>query len=158
MKELCSFLYEPTILGNDAEAAAVFNVEIGEIERQKVEFLAVHQHHLAVVTDQIIRGAGNSYALFQKPHFQLAQILFPTLAGIGDQCVYGNTTLYRVFQSPLKFTTVQAENDNLDCFLSFVDTLEQRGDAVVGLYAQRDDVRPQLIVRRARKQRLWRAL
>src|SRR6266566_3547777 len=41
-----------------------------------MQFPAVHNHHFAVVTRQVIGSAGHRHTSRKQPHLQLAQVLF----------------------------------------------------------------------------------
>src|SRR6185369_5559609 len=55
-EQLHRFVDELVILRHDAEAPAFFHIEAREIEAVNVEDPAVDDHHLAVVTNQVVGG------------------------------------------------------------------------------------------------------
>ncbi len=104
-----------------AETATVIDVKMSEIEREKVKFLAIDHHHLAVIANQIPCGARYRHALFEQSHFQFAEMLFAPAVGEGDQRMDEDAPLGSLYQSSFDVSYVKAENQNFDAFLRFPD-------------------------------------
>src|SRR5207248_7743217 len=136
IKQFFRLLYEFFVAGNQGKAAASLRVYLRVVEGQQVKFLAIDDHHLAVIAHEVIGGAGNGHASFQKAHLQLAQVFFPSAIGKGDQCVYGNAPFDCIFERFFDFHTVKPEDYNLNALLCFFDGLDDWADAVSRLDKQ----------------------
>ena len=62
--------------GDDAETAAVFDIQVCQIEGQQIQFAAVDDHQLAVVSHQIVGRARHRDSGRKEPHLQVSEVLF----------------------------------------------------------------------------------
>src|SRR5581483_6388045 len=76
------------VLGNDAKAAAVMNVQEGEVEGQQVKHAPVNDHHLAVIAHQIFCRACDGDARVAQTFFQPLDVFEVLFVGVSDEGVY----------------------------------------------------------------------
>ena len=112
----------------------MFNIQKSEIESEKMQFLAVHDHHFAVVTHQLIGGAGHRHTSREQPHLQLAQVLFAAPVGVGNKRVDEDAPLRRVLERSFEFGAVETENDDFNALLRSLDPSHQRFNSIARLY------------------------
>ena len=124
------FFHQFAVPGHDAEAAAPLCIKVGEVICQQIKFLTIHQHHLAVIADQVVRGTGHRDSFFQEPHFQLAQVLLSTAIGKRDQRMDKDASLGGVFQRVLDLRLVEAKNNDFNAFLCPFDGFKQGRGAI----------------------------
>src|SRR5947207_11823056 len=74
LEELHRFLDNFRALGDNAKAAAMIDIHMDEIERQQEQRPAIDNHHLAVIANQIVRGAPYGNASLEKTGLQTAQL------------------------------------------------------------------------------------
>src|SRR5260370_41755865 len=121
------------MLGDDAEAAAVVDVQRSEIEGQQEERSAVDDHHLAVIPCEIVGGSSDRDAGGKQAHLQLPQAPLAAAICICDESLNQNAAAHGVRQGSFHFGPVETENENLDTLLSAVDRFDDRTDPVAGL-------------------------
>ena len=71
-------------LRDDAEAAALLDIDLGVVEAEDVQ-RAVDDHHLAVVARQVVGRARDGDAGVEQPHLELPQALLAALVGVRDE-------------------------------------------------------------------------
>src|SRR5262249_14522253 len=94
VEEAAGFAHQIPVTRHHAKTAGTGNILVGKIEPQQVELAAVDDHHLAVVTDQIVSRTGYGYALGKEAHLELAQAIFAGAVGVGDERCHRNPTAY----------------------------------------------------------------
>ena len=135
-----SFLHQFVVTCDDSKAATSFNIEMRKVVGKNVQFLAVHDHHLAVITHQIIGSPGDGDALVEEPRFELAQGALAPSVRKSDECVNKYTALSRIFQSSFNLRFVKAEDHDLNTFLGLLDGFDQGRHAIRGLNNQLQSV------------------
>src|SRR5262249_6604905 len=118
----------------EAEATAVLDVPVGQVERHQIELAAIDDHELGVITGQVVGGARHAHAGGQQTHLETPQTLLARAIGVRDQGVDGDAAADRVGQRVLDLTPVEAEDDDLDTAPGGRDPADQRQDAVARLY------------------------
>src|SRR5262249_4425008 len=136
LEELDGFLNEFGILRDDAEAAAVLDVQVGEIEGQQEKLAAIDDHYLAVVARQVVGRARYGDSGRQQPHFKLAKVPLTAAIRICDEGVDRDTPRHRVRQRLFDLASVETKDQNLNALLGAVDRLDQRRHTVAGLHQQ----------------------
>ncbi len=122
--------------GDNAEAAAMIDIHVDKVERQQEQRPAIHDHHFAVVTNQIIRRAPHGYASLEKTRLQAAQLRLAAPVGVSDQRAYRNALAGRSFQGGLQLFPVHAEDEDVNALLGALDPCQKRRDAIVRLNQQ----------------------
>ena len=133
---LCGFAYPVRVGGHDAEATAVVDVQMREIERQHAQDTAIDQDVLVVIADQVVGSASHDDSGIETAQLQLAQTLFAAAVGKCDQGGHLDAPLRRRLQRRLDVLAIEAEDGNLHAFLRALDGREQRRHAVGGLNDQ----------------------
>src|SRR5215475_6994195 len=124
---------EVMLIGDHPEAAAVVDVEKREVERQKVERPPVDDHHLAVITNQVLGRAGDYHTAFSQAALQLPDLFQILFIGVSDEGVDADAAGGGGDQFLLDLEAVEAiENDLYALFRPF-DPFEKRLDAVAWL-------------------------
>jgi len=93
----------------------------------------IHDHHLAVVAGEVVGGAGHGGAGLEEPQFELAQLLFTALVGVGDERADHDAASDCGMQRLLDFLAIEPEDDDVDRLLGALDRHQERRDAVVWL-------------------------
>ena len=127
---------EPDFPGDDAKAAAVVDIKVGEVEGQDEEQPAVDNHQLVVIAHQVGGGPRNSDAHFEQAHLELAQVYLAAPVGVRDQCAHRNAAGDRGLQRRLNLGAVETEDNDLDALLGASDSRKQRRNSVVRLDQQ----------------------
>src|SRR5262249_3715105 len=130
VKQTGSLSRQSPVLGDDGETPAVINVEMRQVKRKKVQFLAINQHHLAVVADQVVGSPGDGDSRSQKPQFEFAQISFAAPVGIRDESAYRDTSLNCLLEGSLQIHPIETEDHDLYTLLCPLNSLDQRFHAV----------------------------
>src|SRR3569833_2298625 len=110
--------------------------DMREDETHHVKFFVIHDHHLAVIADQVARSARHGNAAREESRLQVSQRFFPTAIGECDQRLHENAAFRGIHKRSLHFCNVEAEDQNLDALLRFLNALEQRIDSRTGLDEQ----------------------
>src|SRR6185312_15400856 len=105
-------------------------------EGEQVEFFLIDDHHLAVVADQIVGGAGDCNSAVQKAQLELSQVLLASAIRESNQRIDRYSTFYRVFESLFDLQPVEAENDDLDRDLRPLNGFHQWLDSISRLDQQ----------------------
>ena len=121
------------IRDHQAETAAVLNIHVNKVERQQEQGAPIDNHHLAVVTDEIVGGSAHRDSRLQEPHLQSAQLGFATAVGMSDESTNRNAPARSGLQSILEFFPVQAKYQDIDTLLGLLDRRQKGRDAVAGL-------------------------
>ena len=109
------------------------DIHVDKVERQQEQRPAIDDHHLAVVTNQVIRRAPHGYARLEKTRLHSAQLGFATPVGVSDQRTNGNALARGGFQGRLKLLPVHAEDQDVNALLGALDAGKKRRDAIVRL-------------------------
>ena len=133
LEQLERLLHQLRVLGDDAEAAALGDVEPGEVEAVDVQHAAVDDHHLAVIANEIVGGPGHGHPGRQQPQFELSQDLVAAGMGVGDEGANGDAAADGRFEGPGNLLAVEAKNENVDGLFCLLDGRDDRSDAGVGL-------------------------
>jgi hypothetical protein len=64
------------VSGHDTPAATAVDVQVREVERQHEQDTTIDQDVLAVITDQVVRGTGNSDSGVEAAQLEFPQPLF----------------------------------------------------------------------------------
>ena len=115
------FLHGLAVSGNKSESAAVVDIQVRKIERQQVQRFSVDDDQLIVIANQVVRGAGNGNAGFQKAHFESPQMFLAAAIDVGDEGGHFHPALGRGFQLHLYIGSVKAKNGDLHRFFGFLD-------------------------------------
>ena len=87
LEEPDRFGHNRLVLRGDAHAAALFDIEPGEVETKRIERLAIDQHHLVVIAHEVVVGARHRDAGIQQLELQLAESLGPAARGVRNEGV-----------------------------------------------------------------------
>jgi hypothetical protein len=104
------------LVGHDAEAPALLDVELRVVEAEHVQRVVDH-HHLAVIPRQIVGGARDRDAGVEQPQLQLPQDLFAAAVGVRDQRADDDAARDRRFERLLELGAIEPEDDDVDRFL-----------------------------------------
>src|SRR5262245_30011225 len=121
------------LVGDHPEAAAVVDVEEREVERQQVERPPVDDHHLAVITDQVLGRARNFHAALHQAALKLPDLFQPLLIGVSDEGVYADAADGGGDEFLLDLKAVEAVEYDLYALFRPSDSFEKRLDAVAWL-------------------------
>lgn len=83
-----------------------------------------------MIAYEVVRGACDRDSFFQKPHFQLAEVLLTPAIGKCDQRMDEYSSLGGVFQRVLDLRLIEAENNNFNAFFGPFYGFEQGRGAV----------------------------
>jgi len=114
----------------------VLDIHVYKIEREQEQSAPIDDHHLTVVTNQVVGGAPDRDTSIEKAHLHSAQLGFPASVGMRDECANRNAPSRSVFQGSFQLFPVQAEDQNINTLFGALDRSNKRRDAVVGLYQQ----------------------
>src|SRR5215471_16014016 len=85
LEQFHGFSDETRLVGDYPETAAMMDVEEGEIERQQVKRPPVDEHHLAVITNQVLGRARDFHAALGQTALQLPDIFQVFFIGVSDE-------------------------------------------------------------------------
>jgi hypothetical protein len=119
---------------DNAEAAAVFGIEVGEVEAENVQFFPVDHHELAVIANEIAGRSSHIDAMFEQAHLKSAQILLAATIGIGDESVDKDATVYSADHGCFQFLAIKAEDRDFDPLFGSIHRLNESIYAVVRLF------------------------
>ncbi len=114
------------------EAAALENVELGEVEAEDMQHV-VSDHVLGVVTQEVVGSARDADAGREEPLLELAQPVFAPTVGVRDQRTDADASLDRRSKRALDLIDVEPKDAHIDRFLGFADRLNDRHDTRVWL-------------------------
>src|SRR5260370_41579224 len=103
--------------GNQAETAAVLDVQVSKIKTEYMHLAAVDDHHFPAIAQQVVGGASHGNACRQKSHFQGSEILFAATGGIGNQGMDPKAPRHGVSPRSLNVSPGDTQNANLDALL-----------------------------------------
>src|SRR5215475_10207445 len=121
------------LIGDHPEAAAVVDVEEREVERQQVERPPVDDHHLAVITNQVLGRARDLHAALHQTAFQLLDLFQPLFIGVSDECMDADAANGGGYQFLLDLKAVEAVEYDLHALFRLSNSFEKRLDAVAWL-------------------------
>src|SRR5215510_8270851 len=124
---------EVMLVGDHPKAAAMVDVEEGEVKRQQVERPPVDDHHLAVITNQVLGRARNLHTALYQAAFQLSDLFQPFFIGVSDQGVDADAAGGGGDQLLLDLKAVEAIEYDLYALFRPSDSLEKRLNAVAWL-------------------------
>ena len=124
--------HEPLVLGGDAEAAALLDIELRVVEAVDVQPV-VGEHHLAVIPRQVVGGASHGDPRLEHPRFQLAEDLLAAAVGVRDQRPDRDAARHRRLERFLELGAIEPEDHDVDGFAGVSDRLQHRSEAVVRL-------------------------
>src|SRR5262245_4667938 len=124
---------EIMLAGDHPEAAAVVDVEEREVERQQVELPPVDDHHLAVITNQILGRACDLHTALRQTAFHLSDLFQILFIGVCDESVDADAADGGGDQFLLDLKAVEAVEDDLHALFRPSDSLEKRLNAVAWL-------------------------
>src|SRR6185312_4764363 len=130
------FLDESGLGDDNTEGTAEVDIQVREVEAEEIEQLVVDDHHLAVVTDEVIGGACNGNALRQQPRFQAAKISFFALIGVRDERFHAHASLGGSHERFFDLGPVETEDQDANGLFRFAQCVEQGLDALVRLNEQ----------------------
>src|SRR5262249_2931647 len=133
LEEPHRFINEVPVFSDNAEAAAMVDVEEGKIEGQQEKTFAIDDHHLAVITHQVFGRAGGTHAPRGQAPFELFDFFEIFFIRVGDQGMNGYAARGSFDERLLDFEPVQSVNNNFYAFLRLLDSLKQRFDTVARL-------------------------
>ena len=116
LEQRARLLHELGIVGDDAEAAALLDVEPGVVEAEHVQRV-VDDHHLAVIARQIVGGARDRDPGIEQPQLELAQDLFAAAVGVRDERADDDAARDRRLERLLELDAIEAEDDDVDRLL-----------------------------------------
>src|SRR5262249_1411942 len=114
---------------DDAEASAA-DVDRGIVEAVDVQRVAVGDHHLRVVADELIGSAADDDAAFEHAQLDLAQAFLSTGVRVGNQRAYFDSTLHRRLDRLLDLFDVEGEDEDVDRFFRAFNRVQNGFDAV----------------------------
>jgi len=123
---------EPRLGRNDAEAAALLDVELRVIEAEHVQRV-VNEQHLSVVPRKIIGRPSDRHAGVEQAQFELPENLFAAAVRVRDERADHDATRDRRLERFFELGAVEPENDDIDGLLRAPDRLHKGGYAVVRL-------------------------
>jgi hypothetical protein len=109
---------------------------VDKVERQQIKRVEVDDHHLPVISNQVVCRAHDRNASLQKTHFQTTQALRTALVSVSNQRADGNTPADGCFQGRLQLLPIHAEDQDVNALLRALDCCKKWRDAIVGLYQQ----------------------
>jgi hypothetical protein len=118
-EQLQGFLHQLAFSRDDAEAAAVVDVQVGEVEGEDVEDPAIHDEQLVVVADEVVGRPRHRDAGVQQAHLEFAQALFAAMVGIGDERRDRHAALGRRLQCRLDLRRSNLKMTISTLFLAF---------------------------------------
>src|SRR5262245_47307237 len=124
---------EIMLFGDHPEATAVVDVEEREVERQQVELPPVDDHHLAVITNQVLGRARDLHTALRQTAFQLSDLFQTLFIGVSDECVDTDAAGGGGDQFMLDLKAVEAIEYDLYALFRPSDSFEKRLDAVAWL-------------------------
>src|SRR5262249_25864446 len=140
IEQLGGFAHEIAAEGDQAEAAAAFDIGVRQVEREQVELAAIDDHHLPVIAGKIVGGARHRDAGAEKAQLQLTQVFFAGAIGVRNQRVHGYAAADCVSQRPLDLVLIEPEDHDFDAAFGGCDALHQRQDTIAGLHYEFHDI------------------
>src|SRR5207248_944813 len=123
----------PLVLGDDPETAALLDVERGEVEAVDVQDLAVDDHHLAVVADEIVGGARHGDPALQQLQFEFAEALGPASILMRGQRAHAYAANDSLFEIARDLHAIEPEDQDVDGLARASDCVDDRDDAGIRL-------------------------
>src|SRR5439155_9554181 len=117
--KLRGFLDHASVLGHGAAAAALLDVERREAEPVDVEGPVVNDHHLAVVANEIVRGARDGDAPFEQLHLELPQCLCAAPVRVCGQGADADTAPHGGLELAGDVPAVEPEDEQIYVLPSF---------------------------------------
>ncbi len=133
LEQLRRLLHEPAITRDHAEAAALVDVELRVVEAIDMQHRAVDEHHLPVISGQVVRGARDRDAALEQAQLELAEILLAASIGVRDERTNDDAAADRRVERLLDLHPVESKNDDVDRLAGLLDGLYDRLHAIVGL-------------------------
>ncbi len=98
---------------DDAEAAALLDVELRVVEAEHVERV-VDDHHLAVIARQVVGGARDGDPGVEQLQLELAQALLAAAVGVRDERAHDDAARDGRLERLLELGPVEPEDDDVD--------------------------------------------
>src|SRR5687767_14972144 len=136
LEQLQRLLHEGAFPRDDREAAAMVDIEMGEVEGHHEEQPPVDDQHLVVIAREVVRGPRHGHTRIEQTHLELAEALLAAVVGVGDKRGHRYATLGRVLQCRLDLGSIESEDDDVDALLRLPDRRDERRDAVLRLNEQ----------------------
>jgi hypothetical protein len=106
---------------------------MAEVEGEYMELLAIDDHYLSVIAEQVVGCARDCDAFVKETHFETPQILFSTAIGGSNESLHGNAALHRIQQGFFNFGAVDTEDEDLNALPGASQCAHDRLDTVVRL-------------------------
>ena len=132
LEQLLRFGHRLGIARRNREAAAVLDVEPGEVEAVKVQH-RIGDQELRVIANQVVRGSRHGDAGGEQPLFELAQPRLAAPVGVRDQRTDGDAALDRGGQRFLDLVVVETKDEDIDRLSRELDDPDDRRDACLRL-------------------------
>ena len=132
-KKFSGFAHPGGIGGDNSEATAVVNIEMGEIEGEDVEDAAINNEKFIVVADQIVGGASDDDAVIEKASFELAQIIGSAAIDVSDERGNFHSARGGGVQSIFNVLAVGPKNSDVNASPRAFDGGKKRRDAIFRL-------------------------
>jgi hypothetical protein len=127
IEKFAGFPHHVAIARHYAETAAALDIQISHVECQQVHLAPVDDHHLAVISHQVVRRSRYRDTITQQPCFQLAQIGLAGAVRMCDQRVHGHPALNRVGHCAFHLALIEAEDEHLHtCFRALNGSYDRR--------------------------------
>src|SRR6187551_3074780 len=85
LEQLQRLLDEVAFPRDDREAAAMVDIEMGEVEGQDEEQAPVDDQQLVVIAREVVGGPRHLHARLEQTHLELAEALLAAVVGVGDE-------------------------------------------------------------------------
>ena len=130
VQQLQCFLDQSRLSGDDAEPSAVVNIQVREVEGQRIKSAAIDNQQLVVITHQIGGRAGNSNTSGQQSHLQLPQAFLATAIGVGNQRRHEDASSDGRFQTCFQLGSIEPEDDDIHTLSGVLDGRDEGSDSI----------------------------
>src|SRR4051812_40625901 len=97
---------------DDRERSTMVDINVGKVEPHNMELFAVHNHHLAVIADEISGGSGHSDSARKESHLEVTKRLFASAVGEGDQRLDKYSALHGIHERAFDLRDIKAEDQD----------------------------------------------
>jgi hypothetical protein len=123
-------LHDPSFPGDETKAPRR-QIARCVVEAVHMERLAIDDHHLAVITDELGARSSDGDARLEHPELQIPQSLLASRVGMRDERADGDAAPDGGLEGLFERLQIEPKDDDVDGLLRLLDGVEKRLDTVM---------------------------